>query len=246
MTPRGELARHDAHNSPRPELRLLVADAEDHIVDLLAGSLRVAGFRIATAGTGDDAVRLARSFDPDLLVLAANLPGMSGFEVAKELRETGSTVPAVFLTGSDLAEERIVGLTVGGDQCLAKPFSVDDAVARIGSALHRRNGSPVATPARVVFADLELDPETREVWRAGDPVSLSPTEFALLRYFLANPRRVLSKAQILDHVWSYDFTGEVAIVESYVSYLRRKIDTVEPRLLHTVRGVGYVLRLPPS
>ncbi len=152
----------------------------------------------------------------------------------------------MFLTARDGTEDRISGLTIGGDDYVTKPFSLDEVVARIRAVLRRTTRPETPPPPRLVFADLELDTETHEVWRAGHAVFLSPTEFKLLRYFMNNPRRVLSKAQILSHVWNYDFNGEANVVESYVSYLRRKIDTVEPRLLHTLRGVGYVLRLPAS
>jgi two-component system, OmpR family, response regulator len=226
--------------------RLLVVDDEPNIVELLSTSLRFAGFEVATASNGHEALETARTFQPDLLVLDVMMPDISGFGVVKRLRASGSTVPVVFLTARDGTEDRISGLTLGGDDYVTKPFSLDEVVARIRAVLRRTARPETPPPPRLVFHDLELDTETHEVWRAGQAVSLSPTEFKLLRYFMNNPRRVLSKAQILDHVWNYDFNGEVNIVESYVSYLRRKIDTVEPRLLHTLRGVGYVLRLPPS
>jgi two-component system OmpR family response regulator len=226
--------------------RLLVVDDEPNIVELLSTSLRFAGFEVATAMNGHEALETARTFHPDLLVLDVMMPDISGFGVVKRLRASGSTVPVVFLTARDGTEDRISGLTLGGDDYVTKPFSLDEVVARIRAVLRRTARPETPPPPRLVFHDLELDTETHEVWRAGQAVSLSPTEFKLLRYFMNNPRRVLSKAQILDHVWNYDFNGEVNIVESYVSYLRRKIDTVEPRLLHTLRGVGYVLRLPPS
>jgi two-component system, OmpR family, response regulator len=226
--------------------RLLVVDDEPNIVELLSTSLRFAGFEVATASNGHEALETARTFHPDLLVLDVMMPDISGFGVVKRLRASGSTVPVVFLTARDGTEDRISGLTLGGDDYVTKPFSLDEVVARIRAVLRRTARPETPPPPRLVFHDLELDTETHEVWRAGQAVSLSPTEFKLLRYFMNNPRRVLSKAQILDHVWNYDFNGEVNIVESYVSYLRRKIDTVEPRLLHTLRGVGYVLRLPPS
>ena len=226
--------------------RLLVVDDEPNIVELLSTSLRFAGFDVATAMNGHEALETARTFCPDLLVLDVMMPDISGFGVVRRLRASGSTVPVVFLTARDGTEDRISGLTLGGDDYVTKPFSLDEVVARIRAVLRRTSRPETPTPPRLVFADLELDTETHEVWRSGQAVSLSPTEYKLLRYFMNNPRRVLSKAQILDHVWNYDFNGEVNIVESYVSYLRRKIDTVEPRLLHTLRGVGYVLRLPPS
>ena len=233
-------------SAPQAGQRLLVVDDEPNIVELLSTSLRFAGFEVATARNGHEALETARSFCPDLLVLDVMMPDISGFGVVKRLRASGSTVPVVFLTARDAMEDRISGLTLGGDDYVTKPFSLDEVVARIRAVLRRTARPETPPPPRLAFADLELDTETHEVWRSGQAVSLSPTEFKLLRYFMNNPRRVLSKAQILDHVWNYDFNGEVNIVESYVSYLRRKIDTVEPRLLHTLRGVGYVLRLPPS
>jgi len=231
-------------NLVNPEARLLVVDDEPTIVELLSASLRFAGFEVATATNGREALETARTFRPDLLVLDVMMPGLDGFDVVKRLRGDGRRVPVVFLTARDATEDRITGLTLGGDDYVAKPFSLDEVIARIRAVLRRTRGDSPTGSTRLQFADLEMDPETHEVWRAGQPVQLSPTEFKLLHYFMSNPRRVLSKAQILDHVWHYDFNGEVNIVESYVSYLRRKIDTVEPRLLHTVRGVGYVLRLP--
>jgi two-component system OmpR family response regulator len=245
MTPRTE-SGSGADHSPHGGHRLLVVDDEDNIVELLSTSLRYAGFEVATASNGEEALKVAESFDPDLLVLDVMMPDISGFGVVKQLRAGGSTVPVLFLTARDATEDRISGLTLGGDDYVTKPFSLDEVIARIHAVLRRTSRPEPAASPRLVFADLELDTETHEVWRAGTAVSLSPTEFKLLRYFMNNPRRVLSKAQILDHVWNYDFNGEMNIVESYVSYLRRKIDTVEPRLLHTLRGVGYVLRLPPG
>jgi two-component system, OmpR family, response regulator len=232
-------------NRVEPEARLLVVDDEPTIVELLSASLRFAGFDVATATNGRDALEAARTFRPDLLVLDVMMPDLDGFDVVRRLRGEGARVPVVFLTARDATEDRITGLTLGGDDYVAKPFSLDEVIARIRAVLRRTRGDIATDSPRLSFADLELDPETHEVWRAGQPVQLSPTEFKLLHYFMSNPRRVLSKAQILDHVWNYDFNGEVNIVESYMSYLRRKIDTVEPRLLHTLRGVGYVLRLPP-
>jgi two-component system, OmpR family, response regulator len=232
-----------------PEARLLVVDDEPTIVELLSASLRFAGFEVATATNGRDALDAARTFRPDLLVLDVMMPGVDGFDVVKRLRGEGARVPVVFLTARDATEDRITGLTLGGDDYVAKPFSLDEVIARIRAVLRRTRGQLAGATnesPRLTFADLEMDVETHEVWRGGQLVQLSPTEFKLLHYFMSNPRRVLSKAQILDHVWHYDFNGEVNIVESYVSYLRRKVDTVDPRLLHTLRGVGYVLRLPPT
>jgi len=179
-------------------------------------------------------------------VLDVMMPGMDGFAVLRRLRAEGMRVPVVFLTARDGTEDKVTGLTLGGDDYVTKPFSLEEVIARIRSVLRRtadRHG-PVVGSSRLVFADIELDTDTHEVWKAEELVPLSPTEFKLLRYFLQNAGRVLSKPQILDHVWNYDFGGEANVVESYVSYLRRKIDTTEPRLLHTLRGVGYVLRIP--
>ena len=228
-----------------PEARLLVVDDEPNIRELLSASLRYAGFEVMTAADGPQALALADSFRPDLVVLDVMMPGLDGFGVVRRMRESGRHTPVLFLTARDGAEDKVSGLTLGGDDYVTKPFSLDEVLARIRAVLRRTVAGPVPTPvARVSFADIELDDETHEVWKNGVRVPLSPTEFNLLRYFLANAGRVLSKAQILDHVWNYDFGGDANVVESYVSYLRRKIDTTEPRLLHTLRGVGYVLRIP--
>jgi two-component system OmpR family response regulator len=228
-----------------PEARLLVVDDEPNIVELLSASLRFAGFEVATASNGDDAVAVARRQRPDLVILDVMMPGTDGFAVLRRLRGEGARVPVVFLTARDATEDKITGLTLGGDDYVTKPFSLEEVLARIRAVLRRTRGEDaVSAPARLEFADLELDEDTHEVWKAGVHVTLSPTEFKLLRYFLQNTGRVLSKAQILDHVWNYDFGGQAGVVESYISYLRRKVDTTEPRLIHTLRGVGYVMRLP--
>jgi two-component system, OmpR family, response regulator len=229
-----------------PEARLLVVDDEPNIVDLLATSLRFAGFEVATARNGSEALRVAPEFRPDLLVLDVMMPGIDGFSVVRRLRQDGMTAPVVFLTARDSTDDKVTGLTLGGDDYVTKPFSLEEVVARIRAVLRRFRAAEPQRTSRLSFADIELDEDTHEVWKLGDLVPLSPTEFKLLRYFLQNPGRVLSKPQILDHVWHYDFNGEANVVESYVSYLRRKVDTTEPRLLHTLRGVGYVLRQPPS
>ncbi len=231
-----------------PEARLLVVDDEPSILELLSVSLRFAGFEVVTADNGVDALHKARGLAPDLLVLDVMMPGLDGFAVAQRLRSGGSTVPVLFLTAKDATEDRVQGLTIGGDDYVTKPFSLEEVVARIRAVLRRTAGSPSAPgtrpPARLTYADLVLDDDTHEVWKGDREVELSPTEFNLLRYLLQNPGRVLSKRQILEHVWNYDFGGDGNVVESYMSYLRRKLDTEEPRLLHTVRGVGYVLRRP--
>jgi two-component system, OmpR family, response regulator len=230
-----------------PLARLLVVEDEPNILELLAASLRYAGFDIVTAADGGAAVQAAQRHRPDLIVLDVMLPDMDGFEVLHRLRSGGTRTPVLFLTARDSTEDKVRGLTLGGDDYVTKPFSLEEVIARIQAVLRRTKGGAAAEPSpRLTFADIELDEDSHEVWRAGAPVQLSPTEFKLLRYFMRNAGRVLSKMQILDHVWDYDFRGDTGIVESYVSVLRRKIDTTEPHLLHTLRGVGYVMRLPPS
>jgi two-component system OmpR family response regulator len=224
--------------------RLLVVDDEPNIVELLSASLRYAGFDVSSARSGREAVDRIRELRPDLVVLDVMMPGVDGFSVLRQLRGHGNDIPVLFLTAKDAGEDRVAGLTLGADDYVTKPFSLAEVIARIHAILRRAGKSNGRPTGRLTFADIELDDDSHEVWKAGEPVSLSPTEFKLLRYFLVNPGRALSKAQILDHVWAYDFGGEANVVESYVSYLRRKIDTTEPKLLHTLRGVGYVLRLP--
>ncbi|MEU8361334.1 response regulator transcription factor [Nonomuraea sp. NPDC048882] len=228
------------------ESRLLIVEDDPNILELLAASLRFAGFDVCTAKSGLDAVASVQRHRPDLVVLDVMLPDLDGFEIVRRLRGGGVHTPVVFLTARDGTEDKIRGLTLGGDDYVTKPFSLEEVVARIHAVLRRTSGDSPAAPPRLTFADIELDEESHEVWRGGNAVALSPTEFKLLRYFMTNAGRVLSKPQILDHVWDYDFRGEVGIVESYVSVLRRKIDNRSPRLIHTLRGVGYVLRLPPS
>jgi two-component system OmpR family response regulator len=231
--------------SATAEARLLVVDDEPNIVELLSASLRYAGFEVATARSGTEAVRVAEEFQPDLLVLDVMMPGMNGFDVVRRLRADSRRVPVLFLTARDSTEDKITGLTLGGDDYVTKPFSLEEVIARIRAILRRFAVEKEQTPsARKTFADIELDEDTHEVWKNGELVQLSPTEFKLLRYFMDNAGKVVSKAQILDHVWNYDFGGDANIVESYVSYLRRKLDTTEPKLIHTLRGVGYTLRLP--
>ncbi|MEV0166372.1 response regulator transcription factor [Nonomuraea fuscirosea] len=228
------------------ESRLLIVEDDPNILELLAASLRFAGFDVSTAKSGLDAVASVQRHRPDLVVLDVMLPDLDGFEIVRRMRGGGVHTPVVFLTARDETEDKIRGLTLGGDDYVTKPFSLEEVVARIHAVLRRTSGDSPAAPPRLTFADIELDEESHEVWRGGNAVALSPTEFKLLRYFMTNAGRVLSKPQILDHVWDYDFRGEVGIVESYVSVLRRKIDNRSPRLIHTLRGVGYVLRLPPS
>ena len=227
-----------------PDARLLVVDDEPGIRDLLATSLRFAGFEVHTAADGQEALRQAETVRPDLVVLDVMLPDLDGFAVTRRLRDRGRDVPVLFLTAKDDVSDRVTGLTVGGDDYVTKPFSLEEVVARIRAVLRRTRPAQPEDDGVLRYADLQLDEDSHEVRRGTRPIDLSPTEFKLLRYLMLNPNRVLSKTQILDHVWRYDFGGDVNVVESYVSYLRRKIDTGEKRLLHTLRGVGYVLREP--
>ena len=230
----------------QPEARLLVVEDEPNIRELLATSLRFAGFEVHTAADGGEAIDVAEREQPDLVVLDVMLPDIDGFAVTRRLRENGRHMPIVFVTARDSVDDKVKGLTVGGDDYVTKPFSLEEVVARIRAVLRRTRGD-VDDSASLRFEDLELDEDSHEVRRAGRVIETSPTEFKLLRYLMLNPNRVLSKAQILDHVWEYDFRGESGIVESYISYLRRKIDTEgHLPLIHTKRGVGYVLRLPPQ
>ncbi|GAA4570003.1 response regulator transcription factor [Planotetraspora kaengkrachanensis] len=224
------------------QARLLVVDDEPNIRELLSVSLRYAGFDVVTASDGREAVQVAERTRPDLIVLDVMLPDMDGFAVAARLKATGRRIPAVFLTARDASDDKLAGLALGDDY-VTKPFSLDEVLARIRAVLRRTRGEASAPP-RLQVADLELDQDAHQVWRGGRPVRLSPTEFKLLHYFMINQGRVLSKAQILDHVWHYDFGGDRNVVESYVSYLRRKIDNADHKLIHTLRGVGYVLRAP--
>ncbi|MFT4088228.1 MAG: response regulator transcription factor, partial [Gordonia sp. (in: high G+C Gram-positive bacteria)] len=225
--------------------KVLVVDDEENIRELLSVSLKFQGYDVTTAIDGPNAIDVARSLRPDVVVLDVMMPGMDGFGVLRRLRADGIEAPALFLSARDSVEDKVNGLTVGGDDYVTKPFSLEEVVARL-EVLLRRTGfhEGDAEPTRIRFADIELDDETHEVFKAGELVPLSPTEFTLLRYFMVNAGTVLSKPRILDHVWNYDFGGEVNVVESYVSYLRRKVDTGPKRLIHTLRGVGYVMREP--
>ena len=227
-----------------PEGRVLVVDDEKNITDLVSTALRYVGFDVAVAGSGREALAVARSFRPELIILDVMMPDLDGFDVTRRLRSEGLQMPVLFLTARDATEDKVTGLTLGGDDYVTKPFSLEELVARVRAVLRRAGGGSGAATPRLAFADLELDEETHEVWRAGEPVPMTATEFKLLRFLMLNSRKVLSKAQILDHVWNYDFGGDANVVETYISYLRKKIDRVEPRLIHTVRGVGYSLRLP--
>ena len=227
------------------ELRVLVVDDEPSISDLVATVLRYEGFRVEVADTGRRALRAAAEFDPALIVLDVMLPDLDGFEVHRRLTAEGRAAPVLFLTARDATEDKVRGLSLGADDYVTKPFSLEELVARVRAIL-RRTASARQDHERSVlrFADLEMDEDAHEVRRAGELIDLTVTEYNLLRYLLLNPRRVLSKGQILDHVWHYDFRGDANVVETYISYLRRKIDAVGPHLIHTVRGAGYVLREP--
>ena len=249
---------------------MLVVDDDPNITDLVATTLRYEGFEVNTVDSGRDAITMVESFAPDLIVLDVMLPDLEGFDVQRRLADTGRRIPVLFLTARELdgfdvcrrmrtagnqtpvlfltardaTEDKVRGLSIGDDY-LTKPFSLEELVARIRAILRRTQG-PGSQDERLRFADLELDDATHEVRRGGNAIELTATEFKLLRYLLNNPRRVLSKSQIVNSVWNYDFGGDPSVVETYISYLRRKLDAVGPRLIHTVRGVGYVLRLPPS
>jgi len=225
---------------------LLVVEDDPSIRELLATSLRFAGFEVATAGTGGEALRSVERRRPDLMLLDVMLPDRDGFDVVRWLRSGGQTVPVLFLTARDAAEDKITGLTIGGDDYVTKPFSLEEVIARVNAVLRRTRGAPGQGEAPLRYADLELQVDSHEVRRSDKLIQLSPTEFKLLHYLMRNAGRVVSKAQILDQVWRYDFNGEAGVVESYISYLRRKVDATAPRLIHTVRGVGYVLRLAPN
>ena len=229
------------------DVNLLVVDDEPTVRELLCAALRHAGFTVASAATGQEALDGARAVSPDLVLLDIMLPDMDGFEVIRRLREQRGAasrsghIPVVFLTARDATQDKIEGLVLGGDDYVTKPFDLQELIARIGAVLRRTSGDPSAL---LRVADLELDPEGVQTTRAGEPIRLSPTEFRLLHYLMTNAGRTVGKAQILGRVWEYDFGGDTGIVDTYISYLRRKLDNGGPKLIHTVHGVGYVLRGP--
>ncbi|HEY2948046.1 MAG TPA: response regulator transcription factor [Micromonosporaceae bacterium] len=223
-------------------VRVLVVDDEATLAELLSMALRYEGWQVRTAADGTSAVRLARQFKPDAVVLDVMLPDVDGLEVMRRLRGHVPDVPVLFLTARDAVEDRVAGLTAGGDDYVTKPFSLEELVARLRALLRRTGAAETRTEAQLVVGDLTMDEDSHEVRRAGEPVSLTATEFELLRYLMRNPRRVLSKAQILDRVWNYDFGGQANVVELYISYLRKKIDAGRPPMIHTLRGAGYVLK----
>jgi two-component system, OmpR family, response regulator len=221
--------------------RILVVDDEPNIVDVVSMALRYQGFEVASAGTGNEALGKVRDFNPHLMVLDVMLPDMEGFDVAQRLGSQRSDVPIIYLTARDAMDDKLRGLSTGGDDYVTKPFSLEELVARIRSIL-RRSGLAQAESGRLTFEDLELDEDTMEVTRSGSLIELTATEYRLLRYLMLNPRRVMTRAQLLDHVWNYDFGGDGRVLETYISYLRKKLDVHGPPLIHTVRGVGYALR----
>ncbi|MFI6509298.1 response regulator transcription factor [Streptosporangium sp. NPDC050855] len=223
--------------------RILVVDDEPFLADLVATALRYEGFDTTVAATGAAAVAMTGSFGPDLVVLDVMLPDVPGTEVCRRIRATGAEVPVVFLTARDATEDKIAGLRVGGDDYVTKPFSLEELIARIRAVL-RRTSRAEPGRGRLGFQDLVIDEDAYEVRRGGTLLDLTPTEFKLLRFLTANAGRVMTKRQILDHVWEYDFGGNDGVVQTYISYLRRKVDMVDPPLIHTVPRVGYVLRLP--
>jgi len=227
-----------------PGTRLLVVEDEPAIQDMLAMSLAFVGYDVVRAGSGSEAIAHADAGRIDLALLDVMLPDTDGFALLRRLRQVHPDMAAVFVTARDALEDRLAGLTLGGDDYVTKPFSLEEVVARVGVVLRRTRPAAESETNRHTYADLVLDEDRHEVHRGGQLVTLSPTEFSLLRFLMRNAGRVMSRAQILDHVWHYDFNGNSGVVESYISYLRRKIDAVDPPLIHTIRGVGYVLRTP--
>jgi len=229
----------------KAEARVLVVDDEPNIVDIVSMALRYNDYEVVTANSGREALEAVSASKPDMIVLDVMMPELDGFEVAKRLGEQRSNIPILFLTARDTTDDKVRGLTIGGDDYMTKPFSVEELLARIGTIL-KRSGRGRKEDGPLTFLDLELDDETREVFRGGNAIELTDTEFRLLRYLMTNPRRVLTRGQILDHVWEYDFAGDARVLETYISYLRRKIDLYGPGLIITVRGVGYALREPKA
>jgi len=221
---------------------LLVVDDEEVILELLSGSLRFAGYAVETAASGEEAVRAAVSSRPDLVLLDVMMPQSDGFAAARRIRSASADIPLIFLTARDEVTDRVSGFELGADDYVTKPFALDEVLARIRAVLKRTRTAP---GPRLRVADLEIDEDMHEVRRAGRVISLTPTEYRLLRFLMANAGRVVTKGQILDHVWEYNPVGDGNVVEPCISYLRRKIDQAEPRLIHTIRGFGYVLRIPP-
>jgi two-component system OmpR family response regulator len=223
-------------------MRVLVVDDEVNIAELLQMALRYEGWDVQTAHSGRKAVAAAKQYAPDVIVLDMMLPDYDGLEVLRKVHAFSPDVPVLFLTARDSVEDRVAGLTAGGDDYVTKPFSLEEVVARLRALLRRAGATEPRSTAVLTVGDLELDEDSRDVVRAGQPIELTATEFELLRYLMRNSRRVLSKAQILDHVWDYDFGGQANVVELYISYLRKKIDAGRAPMIHTKRGAGYVLK----
>jgi two-component system, OmpR family, response regulator len=241
------MARTPLASAPltRPDgtpIRVLAVDDETSLTELLSMAMRYEGWQVTTAGSGSDAVRAARETRPDAIVLDMMLPDFDGLEVMRRIRSEDPDVPVIFLTAKDAVEDRIGGLTAGGDDYVTKPFSLEEVIARLRALLRRSGAALTKNDSLLVVGDLTLDEDSHEVSRGGAEINLTATEFELLRYLMRNPRRVLSKAQILDRVWNYDFGGQANVVELYISYLRKKIDADRPAMIHTMRGAGYVLR----
>ena len=238
-------ARSGQEALTRPDgtaIRVLTVDDETSLTELLSMALRYEGWEVSTAASGLAAVKTAREVRPDAIVLDMMLPDFDGLEVMRRIRTEQPDVPVIFLTARDALDDRIGGLTAGGDDYVTKPFSLEELVARLRALLRRSGATTLRNESQLVVGDLTLDEDSHEVARAGEIIGLTATEFELLRYLMRNPRRVLSKAQILDRVWNYDFGGQANVVELYISYLRKKIDTLGPRMIHTVHGVGYMLK----
>lgn len=242
------MSDHSHPDLRRPDgspLRILAVDDEPMLTDLLSMALRMEGWEVRTAGSGLEALQVAREFGPDALVLDVMMPDLDGMGVLKRLRESGNMVPVLFLTAKDAVTDRIAGLTAGGDDYVTKPFSLEEVVARLRAVIRRSGGAASDAGDSVLqVGDLTLNEDSHEVLRGDTEIELTATEFELLRYLMRNERRVLSKSQILDRVWSYDFGGRSSVVELYISYLRKKIDAGRTPLIHTVRGVGYMIKAP--
>jgi two-component system OmpR family response regulator len=238
------LQREGTHMPERATAhRVLVVDDEPNIIEVITMALRFQGFTVESASSGHEALAAVASFKPHLMILDVMLGDMEGFDVAARLGAQRAGVPIIFLTARDATEDKVRGLSGGGDDYMTKPFSLEELLARIRTIL-RRTGQAAPESGRLIFTDLELDEESREVTRAGKPIELTATEYRLLRYLMLNPRRVLTRAQLLDHVWNYDFGGDGRVLETYISYLRKKLDAHGPSLIRTVRGVGYALQAP--
>jgi two-component system, OmpR family, response regulator len=235
-------SRRELRRADGGPVRVLVVDDESTLAELLSMALRYEGWDVRSAGDGGAAVRAAREFRPDAVILDVMLPDMDGLEVLRRLRGEAPEMPVLFLTAKDSVEDRIAGLTAGGDDYVTKPFSLEEVVARLRGLMRRAGRAAMRADAELVVGDLTLDEDSHEVRRGGTQITLTATEFELLRYLMRNPRRVLSKAQILDRVWNYDFGGQANVVELYISYLRKKIDAGRKPMIHTMRGAGYVLK----